>query len=684
MDMQLRRNPRPPSRYGDEIEQSHSGANSSIMVVRGGQRGTTPAFKIPCQPYNPSLIHTNPAAFPSRDIAANWGPLAATSGTAQGLRNDDSEPSTPKQWPQDEVLRQNPFTEQQLRRLTPKTRSFRAILPTSGVRSDSATKLPRKQKSKTDTVRRRRPPPNPAIVNFIPHFPDLEAKEPRLEEVWAVFGEQSSSFLNQAVSAPPHDLQDLMDRLHASNGPNSVKRQPSLVVYEEDNLNGRPPGKGIAGPLRRRYRVRDRGSLLMKPVDFTKMHPQRKAAWRNRYGTNHSVDPENGPLYDAEFADDDFFLEAASSGDERPRYRIQNFRQMSLDFDQLVAQLAIDIYCQIYFEAAPTGADAKSMCRNLLDFTSECDECMRWVIANRLLYKVDEVSVPYQVPEVELDREVRPGASPLVSSFALQKDKDRLVSKDVDWNYVAAADLETAKAFLREKELPQSLLRDWISERETEPAQQVDELVLPPPLQQPPNGIETTNRALEDEISADRAGASEPNKTPSNRGRKRPQSDSEYYEEDDHGSSASTSRHPTPCPTQRREPENQLQQQQEPQQPPAATHPQHVPPRPSFARPGASIARPKVALGSRGGRTAAPSPPPPPLPLSSSSFASTASRGMGRGVGRGQPARAAGMSRGGGRSGVVAAASGSKQASSEGMRRGRGRPPKKEGTVNGS
>ena len=666
--MRLRKNIRPPRRYEDELERSPSSATASVdMTSRRSIRGTTPAFEIPSKPYNPALVHSQPAAFPSRDITGDWGPSGADGIAAKKLQKDDAAPSTPKQSSHDELHEPHKLTPQQISVLTSTPRSLRAIFPTSGVRSDLVTQRPRKQKPKVDTIRRRRPPPNLAFANIIPYF--AEPEEPRLEEVWDAFGQNSSSFFNQAIGAPPHGIGDLVLGLYEDDEPNDLRHLPSLKLEESEVVlaHSRPNEKVGTSSRKGNDEVQGRDSSHDKPVNFVNMKPEKISAWRKGHSTDCAVNPQNGPFYDAEFADEDFFFEAASSGDEKSQQRVQISSQPLLFFDDLVAQLAIDIYCQIYFEAAALVGNGESVCRNLLDFTHKSDECMHWIIAKRLLEKVDEMGVPYNVPEGNFDREVRRGASPPVSSFMLSGDRNRLVRIDIDWNYVAAADLEIAETFLRSKNLPQSLLRDWTSERGTEPRQQ-----QPPasPLAPRPhhylNEVDKRPKSLTDRIPANRTIASAANY----RGQKRPASDSEYHEDEDedeadapNDTSASAPRYTTPCPAlhapnkqSRKYPHQQQHQQQ-----------QHVPPRPSFAKPGVSIAKPRGASATREPRPSAASAAKAP-----------------RTAGRGQAARATKCARVGDTEGATGEENDEGEEGGEsygvvhGAKRGRGRPSKRE------
>ncbi|KAI9663176.1 MAG: hypothetical protein M1821_008224 [Bathelium mastoideum] len=590
MDLRPRRTIKAPKRYEDEVESSSPHPQPMIsMTKRQILNATTPAFEIPFVPFNPTTVRDNPAAFPTRDVGLNWGLLEAQSRATKKPLFRETGPSngheaqqyTSTQLPQEMHRKRRSFTTEEVRLLTPKTNGLRAILPTSRKRSDSAIKSPRQKKPKVSTVCRRQPPPNPALGNNIPFFATSKAYGQRLEEVWNALGRNSPSFLNQAVNAPPHGLRNLIKDLRSHRDLNSLRDKPSRPNGPFGNLLGVHYKGRTSVSTEAHNAIRPRSALYQKPVEFANFGPEETARWRRSYGTGHTVNTEAGPFYNPEFVDEEFLANAATSDDEKSPESV-SFSGIALArFDDLAVQLAVDIYCHIYFEAEALGADGKTICRILLDLTTKSDEHMHWVLAKRLGEKFIDTSAPNPVPEVYLEREVLPDASPSVSNFPPPHDRRQLARRNVDWNYVSTADLQKAEAFLRALHLPDSLLCDWNSQHPiTTPSslharQELDSHEQTP---EPPESPTIPSR-------------------PRSRKRKTPLSDAEYQPasdaeaEADHPDDAPSDPRSSRQPTASSSKVARERPQPLTQQPIQRRHNQHVPPRPSFARPGASVAR---------------------------------------------------------------------------------------------
>ena len=570
--MRPRRTVRPPRRYEDELEAANFSSNiSTDMATPRARPETTPVFKILSTPFNPAVVREKPAAFPSRDITLNWGSIDAQDRVAKKRPRCDTQRSDRQGVEQNTTTETNFGTFRQqynhategIRKSESKKGSLRVPLPISRRRSDSTVKLPKRKQCTVPTIRRKQPSPNPTLGNAVPRFSNLGISEPRLEEVWLALGRNSPSFLNQAVGAPFHGLQYWINDLKSTHGVNQLKDKPALrrILYGRSKPEHRSRPKssessessgssGSSGSSATGIHMKWRSSFYHKPLNVTRMGAEREAKWRKKHGTVYSVDNQNGPFFTSEFANEKFLAEAESGKNEESEHHVTFGGHALVHFGDLVAQVAIDIYCQMYFEAEILGADGKMVCRNLLDLTTESEKNMHWVIAKRLSDKLIDISVPSTIPSVELDREVRPGSSPLVSSFkAPESPSDlarHLARKKIDWDYLAVSDLEKAKTFLRNHNLPHSLLRDWTNKK---PA---FNLALPrAPEQLIHSHFEETRRPF-DVPPAPRRGRTT-------------HSDSEYHDEnDDREAEAHEPRH--------------------------RGSKQHVPPRPSFAKPGASVA----------------------------------------------------------------------------------------------
>ncbi|KAL9094220.1 MAG: hypothetical protein Q9165_003360 [Trypethelium subeluteriae] len=610
--MRLRKNIRAPTRYEDTISQPASSVNTPVNIsTRKGPPATTPAFEIPFTPYDPTLTQRKPAAFPSRDLTVNRG-LFENGPEARQLQESLLLQSAERSLRKKSHLPSN-FNSQQLRLLLFRTHSLRAILATSLHRSDCTIKLPRRRPAAIRTVRRRQPPPDPLVANNIPYFADVKSHEPLLEEVWDVFNCKSPSFLNQAVDAPPHGILNLIrDR---RKGPNYIRKLPVLDLPLRGVLLMSPLGDSEGEPVAEHSEAERRDPLPDEPVRFPETNSHEITDRREDDDIDFPVNRQNGPFYDIEFVDKDFLQECMDRDNKKSEQHILISGRALQRFDDLVAQLAIDIYCQIYFEAKSFRNNATRICQVFLDLTVESDEHMHWVIAKRLLDKIIEFNT-FLVPNLDLDRDVRPNASPKVSSFTCPKDRRYLRLKDVDWDYVSSTDLEVARAFLRQQNLPQSLLRDWIDEPGISP------------LREFRNSRSRSLTAQRSRIL--RSAAPTPSEHRGSRKGPQPDSGSEYQDEGEdpelNSTSAATSCPPTPTPLPRRpseaSPSHQQQrhgQQQAQRQKKTTTHhPQlggqqnsaqnstgqpsirrqpHAPPRPSFARPGSNIAQAPVKTG---------------------------------------------------------------------------------------
>ncbi|KAL9074133.1 MAG: hypothetical protein Q9157_004502, partial [Trypethelium eluteriae] len=610
--MRLRKNIRAPTRYEDIIAQPTSSLNASVTTTtRKGPPGTIPAFEIPFTPYNPTLVQRKPAAFPSRDLTVNCGQFE--NGPEARQLHDSLLLQSSKQSLRKRSHLHSHFSSHQRRLLLFRPHSLRAILATSLQRSDSTTKLPRRQAG-TRTVRRRLPPPDPLVANKIPYFADAESNEPRLEEVWDVFNRNSPSFLNQAVDAPPHGIRDLIkDR---RKGPNYLRKMPVLDLPFRGTPSVLSLEDAEVEPVAEHGQVERRNPLQDEPLHSQEPKTHDTTDWCGNDDFNDPVNGQNGSLYDIELMEHDFLRECVGS-DNKQHVLISG--QTLRRFDDLAAQLAIDIYCQIYFEAKGFRVNASRICRMLLDLTVESDEHMHWVIAKRLLDKTINFN-NFLVPDVDLHRDVLPNASPRVSSFTCPIDRRYLGLKDVDWNYVSHTDLEEARVFLTQHDLPQSLLRDWTDEPDTSRIPQSRNSRSRCSTAQPPHRQEQRSRAPRTATPTQ----SEPR---GSRKRRQPDSGSEYQDEGDdgnlnNGTSAANSRLSTPTPHPRRpagpssphqQPgrAQQEQQQEKPttqqaqhggEQAHAQTRPRqpHAPPRPSFARPGSHVAQAPLKAGTGG------------------------------------------------------------------------------------
>ena len=667
--MRPQRTIRAPRRYEDELEISPSSTTSSTRVVT--RRGSPVAMSTsdrPFAPYDPAMVRQRPAAFPSRDVTANWGPLAGGTMQSTGVDPDSTDMNDPQTRPSSS---KSPGSQT---RTTPQTNlllstnhSLRALLSTSPARSDSATKLPRRAKSKVDTVRRCRPPPDPRFVKILADLPDLEAKEWsledgnewRLEDVWRTFGRHSSSFLNQAVNAPRHGVRELVAELLEGRGPNYLRDKPSLLLVVPSPCPlGSHLGEEAALASQEHDRTKCRSQFTNEQQLSTKLSVKKEEGQHRNLKTSYPVDAQNGPFYSARFVNEGFLLDAADSEDEQsPQPRVPFSGRTLARFDHLSAQLAVDIYCQIYFEAQALGGEGQIICREILDLTDESEQQMHSVLAQRILDRLPDFTSPsLLVPPAIPDRPVRPATSPLVSSFAAPTEMSRLGRnrKDVDWDYVSAQDLDAATTFLTAHSLPHSFLRDWMPDQEQTrtPSALASSPPHPPPRRKrrsatsrrrPPH----SDSEFEDEDEIDNTSATTSRRASvGHESVERDDVKRQNVGSDGFGRQRNGTAGHAPAQLAR----HRALVQQSSSSPNARL--QHMPPRPSFARPGASVAR-----APRGGRE------------------SSMAMDGGEGGWRAQPDKIAYKSVGGSSSGTGAKVVPSeRKGAEEGVKRGRGRP----------
>ncbi|KAI9706994.1 MAG: hypothetical protein M1820_004582 [Bogoriella megaspora] len=473
------------------------------------------------------------------------------------------------------------------------------ISPLSHKRSGFATKhsKPIEQKPHTDTVRRRQPPSNPKVDRVIPEF--AKTDKPCLEEVIKSFGADAPSFLNQAVNVKGHGIGKLLDAWGSERSCGPIAADPlvyAMIRGKSDEMQGkkrRQPGH------KHWTDKRDTLDSLNRPggngLDPTK--PVKLGG--KGVSSKYKVDPENGPFYDTVWIDEDTLAMMDSSDEKngtsmiKPPKRVNlNGTPMKMKFSELAAQVAVDVYCQIYFEAAAVSdlSRGKNACRILLDLDAENDKKMDLVLAARLLDKKYCVEAPFDTSKDEGVREVHPEASPLVGSFSVQNMK-RLGGKRVDWNYAPAAEVGKARNFFIQHKLPPSLLRDW-TETEAQPPPQpgpsvpqlrgsfstsatVPQAAQKVAIQNAPVSKPPVQGADVQGFANNLSSETEPQGNNTRKRKAQSDSGSEYEESSDESV--------TEMP------------------PPKVQKTTYQPPRPSFAKPGVSVAHQRLAGGAASG-----------------------------------------------------------------------------------